>query len=386
MGHATIRGNKHIAGHDMPLKASDTSIAQVLKRSGYSTGVFGKWGLGYFGTSGAPKAKGFDTFYGQLGQGACHNYYPTKVDASDASGIRHVPIAENKGATRKKCMSPGNTCVFSPDLFVKKGLEWMKQQKGTPFFMYLALTPPHAGGYPPNGKQTGAPVPRQGIYKKKPWPTVEKDHAAQVTYAVDAYVGKVVENLKAMGEYKNTLVIFTSDNGPHNEGGKHDVRYFDSAGPLRGFKRSLYEGGIRIPMIMSWPGKIKPSSKSREPIAFWDFLPTLGKIGQAASSVPKNIDGVDISPIFAGKKLPKRALYWEFCTNKKWGHAIRFGDWKAVSFSLDGPMELYNIRKDRGEKHNLAKKNRKLVKALEAKAKTMRSSDKEWPKKNCVTS
>jgi len=339
MGHATIRGNKKKNGFDMPLSASDTTFPQLLKQAGYNTGAFGKWGVGNFGTTGAPNAKGFDTFLGQLGQDECHNYYPKKLDASDGAAVRKVGLNLNAGASRTKCMAHQNKCVFAPDLIVSKGLEWMKKQAGKadPFFIYLALTPPHAGGYRA-GAETGAPVPSQGKYKsKRSWPAVERDHAAQITYYVDGYVGQVMQTLKSMGVSDNTLVIFTSDNGPHHEG-NHKVKFFDSAGPLKGAKRSLYEGGIRIPMIMSWPGKIKPNSKTHQPVAFWDFLPTLGTIGKAA--VPAKVDGVDISPIFSGQKLAKRPLYWEFCTNHKWGHAIRYGNMKAVSFSLTEKMEL----------------------------------------------
>jgi len=185
----------------------------------------------------------------------------------------------------------------------------------------------------------------------------------------------------------NTLLIFTSDNGPHNEGG-HSYKYFDSAGPLRGFKRSLYEGGIREPMIMKWPNNkaMKPGTTTSVPIAFWDFLPTFASIANA--KIPPNVelDGINVQPAMEGQSLPTRPLYWEFCTNNKWGHAVRYGNWKAVSFSLMEKFELYNITEDIGESNNVAATNAEVVAQLQAMAQKMHRDDPNWPKVHCVSS
>jgi len=246
------------------------------------------------------------------------------------------------------------------------------------------MIPPHAGGYE-GTVQPGSPVPSLGVYaKKKGWPRGEQEHAAIIRYQVDTAVGKVVKTLRSMGVEDNTLIVFSSDNGPHDEG-KHSYKFFDSAGPLKGYKRSLYEGGIRVPMIMKWPGKIKSKSKTKEPVAFWDMLPTLAKAG-GSTDLPSTIDGVDVSPVFSGKSLKKRPLYWEFCTNKKWGHAIRVGNMKLVSLALNKPYELYNVVSDPGEKKNLAKKKPNIVKHLAKLAKAEHKDHPMWPKKNCHTS
>jgi len=178
-------------------------------------------------------------------------------------------------------------------------------------------------------------------------------------------------------------VIFMSDNGPHKEG-HHSYKFFNSPGPLRGYKRSLYEGGIRVPLIVKWPGKVAPGSVSKTPVVSFDFLHTFSSL---AGVEPPPSDGEDLTPVLTGQgTLKTRPLYWEYCTKHKWGHALRLGDYKIVNFGLHQKLRLYNLRKDVGEKHDLAARNPALVKRLEKIAKTMHVSDPQWPVHHCINS
>ncbi len=338
---------------------------------------------------GAPWVHGFEHVFSQLDQVLCHNYYPQWIWENGQKRL----YPQNVNASRARCMAPGNTCAYAPDEFAREALHWLDgRTSAQPWFLYLALTPPHAGGWscasvvPPLAcHESGAPAPSSDYSNRTEWPVVERDHAAMVTNAVDRYVGQVMAKLKEKQMERDTLVVFTSDNGPHNEGG-HSYKFFDSAGPFRGFKRSLYEGGIREPTIMRWPGRIAPATWTAQPVAFWDFLPTFAALANATASLPKGgaIDGIDITAALRGDALPLRALYWEYCTNGQWGHAIRYGDWKAVSLSLASPLELYNVTADVGETDNVAITHPDVVAQLARMAAAMHTDDPLWPKVNCA--
>ncbi|MCH7728708.1 MAG: sulfatase-like hydrolase/transferase, partial [Planctomycetes bacterium] len=242
-GHAFIRGN----GKDN-LRPSDVTVAEVLKEAGYTTGMFGKWGLGHEGSTGLPTRQGFDEFYGYLDQHHAHNYYPQFLVRNE----KRVPL-------RNVVPKPGQfgqgvatvKIDYSHDLITEEALAFIDHNKDRRFFLYVPWTIPHANN---EARNKGMEVPDFGIYKDKEWPEAQKGHAAMIT-RMDADVGRILARLEKYGIDDNTIVMFTSDNGPHREGG-NDPDFQDSNGKLRGIKRDLSEGGIRVPMIARWPGKV----------------------------------------------------------------------------------------------------------------------------------
>jgi arylsulfatase A-like enzyme len=345
-GHAYIRGNALV-----PLRPSDVTVAEILKKAGYATGIIGKWGLGEAGTTGTPNKKGFDYWFGYLNQRHAHNYYPEFLWRNEES----VPIEGNK-LPKPEAGGWGesiNKVTYSPDLFTKEALTFVEKNKDKPFFLYLTYTIPHANN---EAGQNGMEVPSLGQYADKDWPAPQKGHAAMIT-RMDGDIGKLMAKIRKLGIDDNTLVMFSSDNGPHKEGGA-DPAFSKSSGPLRGHKRDLYEGGIRVPMIARWPGKIKTGSVSNHISAFWDFLPTCCEL--IGVEPPKDIDGISILPTLlgrAGKQKKHEFLYWEFHEQGK-KQAVRVGDWKGVRLNVaknpDGLIELYNLKADIGEQKDLA--------------------------------
>jgi arylsulfatase A-like enzyme len=333
-GHARVRGNTK---PEVPLRPEDTTVAQVLKQAGYRTALIGKWGLGDAGTTGLPNLKGFDEFFGYHTQLQAHTSYPHQLWEND----REYVIPNNWGAKHH---------IFSQDLFTERALKFLDSNRSNPFYLYLAYTSPHANNELGRDTGNGIEVPELGDYADKPWPPVERSFAASVS-RLDRDVGRVLQRIHDLGLDGNTLVLFSSDNGPHHEGG-HDSKYFRSSGPLRGIKRDLYEGGIRTPFIARWTGHITPNSTSDQVIAFWDFLPTAAELVGAKG--PAGLDGVSYVPALMGKPLPNRpTLYWEFHEGG-FNQAVRFGNWKAIRFGSQGPIELYDLSRDIGEQHNLA--------------------------------
>jgi len=326
-------------------------------------------------TEGAPWKHGFDYYYGQLDQNDCHNFYPTQIWENNNA----IPLRNNIGASETRCMKQPSPCSFSQDLFTDKAITWLNNQtKQTPFFLYMAWTVPHAGGWS-GTEEVGAPAPAFTPYGSKQWPDVEKGHAAEITSYLDRDVGRILDTLIQRGFDKDTLVLFVSDNGAHNEG-NHDYRFFNSSGPLRGFKRSLYEGGIRSPILAWWPGTIAPGI-SNFSWAFWDILPTLAEIAGIPSSKLPKTDGISILPTLRGQNQPpKDYLYWEFCTSSKWGYAVRKNNWKAVTLSLSSPLQLYDLSSDIHESNNLASKHPEIVVELNNIAQQAHTDDPNWPK------
>jgi arylsulfatase A-like enzyme len=338
-GHTRIRGNRN---PEIPLEPGDLVIPEALKQAGYHTGLFGKWGLGYTGTNGVPNKKGFDEFFGYHTQLQAHTYYPHNLYDNG----RDFTIPNNWGTKQRQ---------YAPELIAQRAMKFLDDQRGAarPFFQYLPSTLPHANNELGRDTGDGMEIPDWGEFAKKEWPNPEKGFAAMTTY-LDRFVGRVLDKLKETGAEQNTVVIFTSDNGPHQEGG-HSAKYFKSSGPLRGIKRDLYEGGIRVPFLIRWPGVVKPGSTSDQQIAFWDMLPTLAEIGGAAA--PGKIDGVSVTRAFRGESLPAgRVFYWEFHEGG-FNRAVRFGDWKAIQFGKNGPIELYNLKTDLGEVTDVAAAN-----------------------------
>ena len=305
-GHTVVRGNKEMKPMgQFPLPESTTTLPELLQKAGYTTGLIGKWGLGGPGSTGTPNKQGFDYFFGYLGQRHAHNYYPEFLFRND----QRIPL-KNTMPEPKREDGAGvaiKKVEYSADLFNDEAVGFIKKNKNKRFFLYYAATLPHANN---EGGDHGMEVPNFGIYKDEHWPDNEKGFAAMVT-RLDDSVGEIMKTLKKNGLDKNTLVIFTSDNGPHQEGGHH-ADFFNSNGPLRGTKRDLYEGGIRVPMIAYWPGKIKADTTSGFVGAFWDVMPTLCEVSGAPE--PDLTDGISFLPTLLGKTQNHQHdyLYWEF--------------------------------------------------------------------------
>jgi len=369
-GHCWVRGNAKLA-----LRPQDVTVAEILKTAGYHTGLIGKWGLGNEHTTGVPQAKGFDEFAGFLDQTEAHNYYPDHLWRFDSrSGFDdQEALLEN---------AAGKHGLYIHDLFTSAALNFLRINKPEPlnhqrpFFLYLAYTIPHANDEEGQRTGNGMQVPSDAPYENEPWPQVEKNKAAMIT-RLDEDVGKLLDKLVELKIDDNTLVIFTSDNGPHKEGGV-DPEFFKSSGPLRGIKRDLYEGGIRVPLIVRWPLKVKPGQVSHEPWAFWDFLPTAAEIARAKT--PEHLDGVSMLPTWLGHPQTNQhaGFYWEF-HERGFQQAARVGDWKAVRPQADEPLELYDLKVDLGEKTNVAALQPDVVARLDAYLKGARTEAAEWP-------
>jgi arylsulfatase A-like enzyme len=360
-GHTRIRGN-----NAYPLQPQDVTVAEVLKGAGYSTALFGKWGLGLQRTTGAPWKQGFDEFFGYVSQTHAHDYYPSNLWRNDE--ILLIPANDN-----------GQKQVYAPDMFTKASTNFIRISRSTPFFLYLAYTAPHANNELGRAIGNGMEVPSDAPYTTEKWPQAEKNKAAMIT-RMDADIGKLLTFIKGYNLETNTIIFFTSDNGPHKEGGV-DPKFFNSSGPLRGIKRDLYEGGIRVPMIARWTGTIKPGQVSDFPWAFWDFLPTAAALANVKTNLPSNLDGQSIVPALLGQAMkPHDFMYWEFHERGS-KQAVRTGDWKAIRPALNKPIELYDLKNDLGETNNVAGAHPDVVAKIEAYLKSARTESEPWPLK-----
>ncbi len=373
-GHCWIRGNARVA-----LRPEDVTVAELLKAQGYATGLIGKWGLGNEDTTGVPNKQGFDYFFGYLDQRHAHNYYPDYLWRNE----ERVELPENVQSKEHKGVAVDKV-TYSHDLFAQEALDFVEKHHEEPFFLYYALTIPHANDEGGSATGDGMEVPDYGIYADKDWPNPQKGHAAMIT-RMDKDIGRLVQKLKDLGIDDNTIVFFTSDNGPHKEGGA-DPKFFHSGGPLRGYKRDLYEGGIRVPMIARWPGKLKEGQTSDQVWAFWDFLPTAVEL--AGGDAPEDIDGISMMQTLrllglGGIKPTQRQheyLYWEF-HERGFSQAVRSGDWKAVRLGKDKPIELYDLSKDIGETNNVADEHPDVAARMEGYLKDARTENEHWPVK-----
>jgi arylsulfatase A-like enzyme len=358
VGHCRIRGN----AKNVYLEQSDITVAKVLKQAGYRTGIFGKWGLGGAGSPGVPNLQGFDEWFGYLDQSHAHTFYPDHLWEND----HEFYIPGNFSMTR----------VYSHDLLTPRAINFVEGSKKQPFFLYLAYTIPHANDELGVATGNGMEVPDLGPYANEDWPAPEKGFAAMIT-RMDKDVGKLMENLKNLSLDDNTLVIFTSDNGAHKEGG-HNPEFFHSHGDLRGIKRDLYEGGIRVPTIARWPGKIKAGAVSDQVWAFWDFLPTAAQL--AGATPPAGIDGISmVDALFGKKQRNHEYLYWEF-HERGFSQAVRMGDWKGVRVrARSNPIELYDLKNDPGEKNNVAAQNPAVVAKITQIMQSARVESKTFP-------
>eukprot|EP00730_Choanoeca_flexa_P011724 TRINITY_DN2773_c0_g1_i2.p1 TRINITY_DN2773_c0_g1~~TRINITY_DN2773_c0_g1_i2.p1 ORF type:complete len:480 (+),score=117.74 TRINITY_DN2773_c0_g1_i2:94-1440(+) len=363
-------------GQDLTVAENYTTISQMLQQAGYTTGAFGKTA-----PLESPFEQGFDKFLGQLSQLYCHNMYPTVIDYAPPVNPRNhssdsIYLANNAvNKTRELCMAHPELFNYSIDMFQAAALEWLEhtaaQADEQPFFMYVSYTIPHAGGWGdrPDAPEQGQPVPTDFDYTNTSWPDVERDHAAVVHY-LDQQVGQIMDALKQAGVDDNTLVVFASDNGAHQEGG-HKVAFFNSTGGLRGFKRSLYEGGVRSPTMVRWPGKVPAGRISDYMWAFWDAFPTFAEL--AGAPAPAVTDGISIVPTLLGQtQAPKDYLYHTWGSGKNTGYGVNAGKWKGVVHacgqgqqpSKDDVMELYDLTQDPFETNDVSKANPDAVAML----------------------
>jgi len=374
-GHSQVRGNKQVGGAEgwklgstiggqWPLKEGTVTVAKILQEAGYVTGAFGKWGLGTVNSTGDPQKQGFDHFYGYICQRQAHTYYPNHLWRDGK--VERIPENE-KGDN-----------VYSHDLIAAEALKFIRRYKDRPFFCYVPFTIPHVALQVPEDslneyKGKWPDPPYDGSKGYFPHPSPRACYAAMVS-RMDGDVGRIMKLLKELDLEDNTLVIFTSDNGPTFNGGS-DSAFFKSTGPLRGLKASVYEGGIRVPYIARWPGRIKAGSTSDHVSAFWDFLPTCTDL--LGLDTPEGIDGISMLPTLLGqpeKQKQHEYLYWELSGQQ----AIRMGDWKAVRKRL-GKIELYNLADDIGEQNDIADKHPDIVARMEKLFETARTESEVFP-------
>ncbi len=359
MGRTSVRGNSG----GIPLLDSDVTIAEVLKKAGYATGGFGKWGLGDLDTEGVPEKQGFDRFFGYYQQVHAHYFYPEYlIDSGKKVPLPNAGFYKRKqaeGGVSTRNPNGGKDYVFSAYPIFDEMKKFIRENKDRPFFCYAPWTIPHARYEIPDND------PAWLLYKDKPWTAKEKGHAAYCTLA-DRMVGDTLALLKELDLDKNTVIFFCSDNGATDASSN-----LNSSGGLRGEKGQMYEGGIRTPFIVRWPARIKPGSTSDAPIYLPDVFPTLAELANAKSHMPKDVDGVSLVPEVLGKeKLPRdRHLYWEwngahFAPYEPKYQAVRSGNWKIVRHELNAPWELYDLSNDEFETTNLAAENPKVVAAL----------------------
>jgi arylsulfatase A-like enzyme len=338
------------------LQPSDVTVAELLQEAGYVTGGAGKWTLGGVGTSGHPNRKGFGFWMGYLDQSEAHNYYPTHLWLND----QKFPLPGNVLSDHPEARGRVSVqrVTYSHDVITEQALGFVRKHQRDTFLLHVHWTIPHANNEGGRVTGDGMEVPDYGIYADRNWPNTAKGQAAMIT-RMDSDVGRLVDLLRELEIDRRTLIVFTSDNGPHSEGG-HKHEFFDANGPLRGFKRDLYDGGIRVPTIAWWPGKVQAGSVSDEPLAFYDYLPTACEL--AGVEPPDGIDGISYVPTLLGRpQTPHPYLYWKY-ENKE---AIRQGIWKGVRPAAGKPLELYQLDEDIGEQNNVAAQHPEVVKRLE---------------------
>ncbi len=378
-GHAAIRGNKEVQPEGQhPLPAGTRTIFSLFKEAGYTTGAFGKWGLGYPGSEGAPENQGVDMFFGYNCQRLAHNYYPAYLWHNN----KKVELPANDN---------GAYGVYAQDLIQEHTLRFIDDNRDKPFFLFVPCILPHAellvpedsiiakfrGRYPETpfkGVDEG-PNFRTGGYCSQNEP---KATFAAMVYRLDVYVGQIIDRLALLGLLENTMIVLTSDNGPHLEGGA-DPNFFHSNGILRGNKRDLYEGGIRVPMIVSWKNQVSPGTESNLICAAWDMFPTFSAM---IGTNEKQRDGLSILPTITGKglQLQHPHLYFEFL-EQNGKQAVRKGNWKLIRLNVQrqNVYELYNLAADPSEVNNVIESYPAIAQELKAIMEKEHTDDPMWP-------
>jgi arylsulfatase A-like enzyme len=375
-GHARVRGNGDATKPGLALEAGNVTVAEVIKDAGYTNGIIGKWGLGEHtnNTAGLPRNQGFDHFFGYLKHGHAHNYYPSFLWRNETRV--HLPNVLSKDPAHK-----GNVAVkkvaYSHDLCAAEALEFVRTHREKPFFLYLAFTIPHVNN---EAGDQGMEVPDYGEYADRDWPESQKGHAAMIS-RMDGDIGRLLALVEELNLAGNTLVVFASDNGSQTVGG-FDADFYNSSGPLRGYKGNLTEGGIRVPLIARWPGHVPAGQTTDSPVYFADVMPTLAAL--CGGKAPERIDGVDFSPTLLGSQQPEladRFFYWEWNKNGLRSQAARWRSWKAIRNPQTGSLELYDLAADIGETRDLAKKHPNVAAKFAEYFRTARTDSPHWPVK-----
>ncbi|MHC4401246.1 MAG: arylsulfatase [Planctomycetota bacterium] len=394
-GHAYVRNNRkarlpadlveklglEFSGQE-PIPNAEVTIAEMLKPKGYATAAVGKWGLGHFGTSGDPNRQGFDQFFGYNCQAHAHSYYTghlwhngRKVKLGNDPPIPgHATLPDGADPNDPASYAPFKGTDYSPDRMIEAALQFIRRSKEGPFFLYVPSPIPHVALHVPDedlepylGKWDETPFVAAGGYGYTPHQTPRAAYAAMIG-RLDKDVGRIMGLLDELGLDENTLVMFSSDNGTTHLEKEVDYEFFESVGPLRGLKGSLYEGGIRVPMIARWPGKIEPATTTDHVSAFWDVMPTIAEV--TGTEPPEHTDGISFAPTLLGRpdrQQQHEFLYWEFA-GYGGQQAVRMGDWKAVRQEMlrrNNPdpleIELYNLEDDVGESRNVAAEHPDVV-------------------------
>ncbi|HVW02160.1 MAG TPA: arylsulfatase [Planctomycetaceae bacterium] len=380
-GHTRVRGN---AGAQNPvaqaLRPDDVTVASVLHDAGYKTALIGKWGLGDVGAAetGLPRKQGFDYFFGYLNQHHAHNHFPDFLWRNE----ERVPLPNVVTPIGGHGGGYATTAVkYADDLFAEEAVQFVAENKSQPFFLYWSMVVPHANNERTRELKNGAEVPDFGPYADKDWPAPDKGQAAMIS-RMDGHVGRMLTTLRELGLADNTLVIFTSDNGPHNES-NHNLARFNPAGPHSGIKRSLTDGGIRIPFIAWWPGKVKAGAVSDHVGYFGDWMATAAQL--AGAKAPADRDSISFVPTLLGHPADQKQhqfLYWEFHEGGFKQAALYEGRWKGIrSGGPDAPVALFDLKNDVGEKTNVAKEHPEIAAKIGEYLRQARSESSDWQPK-----
>ena len=379
-GRAVIRGNSVEPVH---LKPGTPTLASVLQGAGYATACVGKWGVGSPDNLTNPNDVGFDHFHGYVNMWHAHNCWPEFLIRNGSPAALRNVVAEPWRKWQDPKLPQGGKGVadkradYAPDLLADDALRFIRENRGKPFFLYFALNLPHANN---EAGVRGMEVPDLGAFADKDWPEPEKAFAAAVG-RIDRDVGRILDLLKELGIDRDTLVIFTSDNGPHEEGG-HKADFFDSNGPLRGIKRDLLEGGIRVPAIAYWPGTVKAGGEDDAHWYFGDFVATAAEL--AGAKVPDGLDSESFAAVLRGTPRKQRwarkaAMYWECYERPGGAQAVRFGKWKAIRAPMfTGGIELYDMSNDEGEKRDYSKRRPDLTRHAGNLLDKLHQPDPNW--------
>lgn len=397
-GHAFVRNNKSTPPEGQwPIPDEEVTIAELLKQKGYVTGAFGKWGLGGPTSSGRPLVQGIDRFFGYNCQAHAHSYYPSYlwdddqhfVMSNDPPVPGHASLAEGADPTDPKSFDAFKGQDYAPDRINEQVLEFIRENKDQPFFLYYPTVIPHVALHVPDEDLepylalgwTDPPFTRGAGYGYTPHFTPRAAYAAMIT-RLDQYVGNVLRLLDRLNLSDNTLVVFTSDNGTTHLDQEVDFEFFKSVGELRGLKGSLYEGGVRVPTIVRWPGKVSEGSQSDRVSGFEDWMPTLLDAVGASDTIPEQIDGISLVPTLRGRKQEDRPyLYREF-SGYGGQQTIRVGDWKAVRQNMSKgnlDVELYDLARDIGEQNNVAADHPEMIAKLTKMMEQVRTPSKDFP-------
>ena len=377
-GHTRVRGN---AGPRNPLaqalRSDDRTVASVLQHTGYRTALIGKWGLGDVGAAacGLPRKQGFGEFFGYLNQQHAHNHFPAFLWRNEdrVSLPNEIILVGEHGAGYAT-----KAVAFADDLFADEAIKFVETNRSHPFFLYWCMVIPHANNERTRDLKNGAQVPDFGPYADKEWPDPDKGQASMIT-RLDGYVGRMLTALKSSGLAENTLVIFTSDNGPHHES-NHNVARFNPSGPLKGMKRSLTDGGIRVPLIAWWPGRLRAGTVSEHVGYFGDWMATAAEL--AGTTPPSDCDSISFVPTLLGqtaRQAQHEFLYWEFHERGFTQAALYQGRWKGIRVGRpDARVALYDLKHDLGETTDVADANPDIAEKIGTYLKSARRVSDDW--------